>query len=352
MKPATTTIMNNKVLLALSGGVDSSVALSILQKQGYEVEALCIKMSDKHNKTVAAAEKAAAHLSVKLHIVSAEELFSSVVIKNFAEKYLSGKTPNPCIICNPLVKFRVLYDFAMKHGFNKIATGHYAKISELGGKKYISPAKNLQKDQSYMLYRLPEEIINHLLFPLGDIEDKNAIRNMATDENMPSANSPDSQEICFIENENYADFIERNFGRCKRGLFVGPKGENLGKNKGIINYTIGQRKGLGIAYSEPIFVKKIDAESGNVFLCRSGEEFFSKVILEDVFLPHPLENNNFSADVKIRYSAKTAKADISVSENTATVVFTTPQRACCPGQSVVFYKDGVVLGGGFIKESV
>ena len=342
----------SKVFLALSGGVDSSVALSFLKNEGHNVEALCLKMSALHDKTLSAAEKAAAHLSVPLHIVNAEELFESVVVKNFAEEYLSGRTPNPCIVCNPAVKFRLLYDFAVKNGFDKIATGHYATIRNINGKNYIGVAANIKKDQSYMLYRLPSEIIDRLIFPLGETKDKSVVRDAAVKENLPSAENPDSQEICFIENETYADFIERNFSKSKKGCFIGPKGEVLGEHKGIMHYTVGQRKGLSLSYSEPIYVKKIDSESGNVFLCRSGEEYFSGVRLKGVFLPHPIEKTEFKANVKIRYSAKTSEAEIKLSGDTAEVIFKEPQRACCPGQSAVFYSGDIVIGGGFISENI
>lgn len=338
--------------MALSGGVDSSVAASILKAEGHDVEALCIKMSPLHNTTVAAAEKAAARFSMPIHILDGEELFKDIVISDFVNEYKNGRTPNPCIICNRSVKFHLLYDYAVKNGFDKIATGHYAKIKNVDGKNYIAVAENLKKDQSYMLYRLPSHIIDSLIFPLGSIETKEDVRAVAKSDDLPSANAPDSQEICFIENEGYADYIERNFGPSLGGRFIGPNGEDLGKHKGIMNYTIGQRKGLGIAYSEPIYVKEIDHKSGNISLCRSGEEFFSGVKLKGVFLPHPIGEKSFSAKVKIRYAAKPETAEISLTEDGGVVLFNKSLRACCPGQSVVFYKDDVVLGGGFIDENI
>lgn len=341
----------SKVLIALSGGVDSSVVASILKNEGHEVEALCLKMSPLHSSAVEAAQRVADNLGIKLNVLDGRELFDSVVVSDFISEYENGRTPNPCIVCNPLVKFKLLYDFAKENGFEQIATGHYAKIEEFEGKKYVAVAKNLKKDQSYMLYRLPKEILDMLLFPLGEFEDKSEVRKSAENEGLSSAKAPDSQEICFIEGD-YAEYLEKSSAAIKKGSFIGPEGENLGAHKGIIHYTIGQRKGLGVSYSCPVYVKKIDKENGNVYLCRGGEEYFGGVILNKLFFPYSLPEKKFETLVKVRYSAKVTKAFVEILENeTARVTFSEPVRACCPGQSVVFYKDGIVLGGGVISEN-
>lgn len=340
-----------KVLIALSGGVDSSVVASILKNEGHEVEALCLKMSPLHSSAVSAAEEVAKNLGIKLHVLDGRELFNRVVVSDFISEYEKGRTPNPCIVCNPLVKFKLLYDFAVENGFDKIATGHYSKIEEFEGRKYISVAKNIKKDQSYMLYRLPKEILDMLLFPLGEFEDKREVRKSALNEGLSSAKAPDSQEICFIEGD-YTEYLKNASAEIKKGSFIGPEGENLGPHKGIIHYTIGQRKGLGVSYNQPVYVKKIDKENGNVYLCRGGEEYFEGVILNKLFFPYPLDKKNFRTAVKVRYSAKTTEAEVEILDNeTARVTFSEPVRACCPGQSAVFYQNGLVLGGGVISES-
>lgn len=342
----------SRILVALSGGVDSSVVVSLLKREGHDVEALCLKMSPLHSKAVEAAKKAAEALNITLHVLDASELFSDTVISDFVSEYKSGRTPNPCIVCNPGVKFKLLGDFAAENGFDRIATGHYANIKEIGGKKYISVAKNIKKDQSYMLYRLDKEIIDRLVFPLGSYESKDDVRAEAGLSSLPSASSPDSQEICFIEGD-YADYIEENFGKGAGGNFIGPEGENLGRHKGVIHYTVGQRKGLSVSYRAPLYVKEIDKESGNIRLCLSGGEFFKGVKLRKVFFPHGAPAKEFLCAVKVRYSAKLTEAAVKLSENgEAEVLFSSPVRASCPGQSAVFYRDGVVLGGGIIIENM
>ena len=340
----------SKILIALSGGVDSAVVAEKLKNDGHKVEGLFLKMSPLHENGEEAAKSTADALGIPLHIENATDLFSSVVISDFLNEYLSGRTPNPCIICNPLVKFKLLYDFAVKNGLEKIATGHWANLKEENGKNYVSVARNRKKDQSYMLYRLPKEILDMLIFPLGNISDKAEVREIARNASLPNFASPDSQEICFIEGD-YSEYIKDRCKNIKSGFFIGPEGENLGRHKGIINYTVGQRKGLGVSYNSPLYVKSINAENGNVYLCRSGEEYFTHLYLSKVFFPYA-EENAFTASVKVRYSASGEEAKVTVLENgDAEVVFSRPVRAACPGQSAVFYRGDTVIGGGIILSS-
>jgi tRNA-specific 2-thiouridylase len=341
----------SKVLIALSGGVDSAVVAERLKSEGHEIEGLFLKMSPLHENAAPAAKNTADALGIPLNIEDATDLFSSVVISDFLSEYSSGRTPNPCIVCNPLVKFKLLYDFAIKNGFEKIATGHWANIAEENGKKYISVAANRKKDQSYMLYRLPKEIIDMLIFPLGSVSDKAEVREIAKNASLPNFSAPDSQEICFVEGD-YTEYIKERLKDIRSGCFIGPEGENLGCHKGIIHYTVGQRKGLGVSYNSPLYVKSINAENGNVHLCRSGEEYFSSLYLNKVFFPYEPEEKTFSSSVKVRYSASGEEAEVRVFENgEAEVLFSRPVRAACPGQSAVFYRGNTVIGGGMILNS-
>ena len=347
--PATTN--KKRVLLALSGGVDSSLCAHLLKEQGYEVEALCLKMSCHHEQTVKEAKAVASQLGLPFHSIDATEIFEKTVVADFVGKYESGKTPNPCTFCNKEVKFRLLYDFAKENGFDHIATGHYAKIKKINGRSYIAEAKSLKKDQSYMLYRLPSSIIESLILPLGDM-DKDEVRAEALKRGIVSANKPDSQDICFIPDGDYVGFLNSQNVRNTLGRFIGPEGEDLGAHKGIISYTVGQRKGLGIAYKEPLYVTNINSSNGNVYLGVSGSEFYNGAKVEKVFINGELDGIKCDCLVKVRYSSKKSEATVELSDGgKATVYFKEKQRAVCPGQSMVFYNGDVVLGGGDIESN-
>lgn len=402
-----TSMKKNKVVLGLSGGVDSTAAALILKEKGYEVTGLYFDVfggSAKSEEGRAKAETAAEQLGIKFIYRDLSDEFREKVIGNFCSEYSCGRTPNPCIVCNPDVKFRVLLETADREGAQYIATGHYAGTyhDEATDTWLIRRAANEAKDQSYMLYRLGQEVVSRLLLPLNDVDDKEKIRDIARKNDMKNAEAKDSQEICFIEaDDNYKDFLKRRGYETPEGDFVDAQGNVLGRHKGILNYTIGQRKGLGIALGKPAFVTAIDGVKDQVVLgdnadlfktevCSSGNVMFG--VRTDVA---PMEGSleKGSPDVtkaetsggvctaedggsvagngggqvcqtipdelkawlgdgiraKIRYAAKPAEASVTLLDDGRIMAsFSEPQRAPTPGQSIVFYKGDLVIGGGFI----
>lgn len=341
---------NNNVMLALSGGVDSSVCVHILREMGYSVKAVVMKMSDAHNSTVDAAKKVAEQFDIPITVLDLRKEFNKTVIKPFIKSYQMAETPNPCIICNPLIKFYHLKKEAEKQGCDYIATGHYAKIGEKNGRFFIKKAESDKRDQSYMLYRLPQDILSSLILPLGEYS-KDEIRNKARELSLFSANSPDSQDNCFIPDNDYASYILNHGGENKIGNFISPEGKILCKHKGIIHYTVGQRKGLNIALGQPVFVNKIDASTGDVFLTYRGGQMKDNITVKDcVFMLKESLTEPIKADVKIRSAAKAQSALLTpVDEKTVSVLFDSKVSAPAKGQSAVFYIGDSVLGGGFIK---
>lgn len=340
----------DKILVALSGGVDSSVTLQILRDQGFDVSAVVIRFSPAHDKAVEAAKEVAKQLNVPLSVADCTDLFERSVIEPFCESYCGGETPSPCVICNPLVKFRALCEAADEMGIELVATGHYARVEERDGMYHVAKAVSEARDQSYMLYRLSQSVLRRLCLPLGEFH-KEDIREMARGLGLASADTPDSQEICFIPDGDYAAFIQARGISDKQGRFIGPCGEDLGAHKGVSHYTVGQRKGLGIAYGEPVFVKRIEA-SGDIRLAKSGDEFFRGVVLSDLFRT---DETAFQPgerfEIKIRSRAVPAPCEVSsLHDSGMTVVFDEPLRAPAPGQSAVFYDGDIVIGGGIIRE--
>ncbi len=366
------TLKKNKVVLGLSGGVDSTAAALLLQEKGYEVvglyfdiEAECSSCKDagseKGSQSLSGrkrAEKVAEQLGIEFIYRNVSAEFENIVIGNFCSEYACARTPNPCIVCNPTVKFKTLLDAADEVGAYHIATGHYADTyydeeSELW---YVKKAANEKKDQSYMLYRLSQEAISRLILPLNEIDDKEQVREMAREKALINAEAKDSQEICFIDaDDNYKDFLRRRGITAPKGDFVDPEGNVLGRHNGILDYTIGQRKGLGIALGKPAFVTEIDADNNRVVLGDNADLFKTEVISSDnIFFGGCGADKNYleSLDItaKIRYAAKPAQAKLCFLEDgRVKTIFKDAQRAPTPGQSIVFYIDDLVLGGGFIE---
>lgn len=334
----------DKVLIGMSGGVDSSVTVRILQEQGFAVQGAVIRFSPAHDAAVTAAQATADTLKIPLHVIDAQQAFETNVILPFCENYCSGRTPNPCIACNPLVKFRLLAEKADELGCAFIATGHYARVEvDADGISRIAVPASAARDQSYMLYRLPQDILCRLVLPLGEFE-KDDIREMARELQLACADAPDSMEICFIPDGDYSAYIRARGFTPKAGRFIGPDGEDLGAHAGVDHYTVGQRKGLGIAAGRPLFVKAI-LPSGDIQLAETGQEYSTRMTLTDLATPNgePLAAGEYL--VKIRSAAKPTPCRY---DGNGGVSFPEPVRAPAPGQSAVFYRDGLVYGGGII----
>ena len=336
-----------KILVGISGGVDSAFAAKKLMLEGHDVEGAVLVM---HQHTeVDAAREAAESVGIKLHEIDCTTAFEEIK-KNFVNEYINARTPNPCIICNERVKFRILFDFAMANGFDAIATGHYARLVVSDGRYALAMPEDSRKEQTYMLYRLPQEILSKLVLPLAE-GTKSEIRSIAEEQGISAANREDSQEICFLPEGNHTEYIESVAGKCPEGDFVDSQGKILGRHKGIIHYTVGQRKGLGISLGERAFVTEIDPITNRVTLSpnMAGK---TTVNLSDVVysgMPSPNEETEVTLDVKLRYTAPLVKATAHLyPDGRATLTLASSQKFA-PGQSAVLYRDGVVMLGGFIK---
>ena len=348
---------NKKVLLGMSGGVDSSVSAVLLQENGYEVIGATMELfkcgSCCNVNTNMDAKNVCNQIGVPHFIYDFQKEFREYVINDFIDCYSNCKTPNPCIECNKYMKFGLMWKKAKELGCNYIATGHYAKTeySKEYGRWVLKKSNAGKKDQSYVLWNMPKELVSHILFPLSDFEDKSQIREIANKHNLKVANKPDSEDICFVPDGNYKRFLEENSSlKPKQGNIVNSKGEVLGKHTGLYNYTIGQRKGLGISNSVPLFVLGFNPTKNEVIVGEESELYKKEILVNDINLLLIDElKDEMEVEVKTRYSAKQAKAKISMKdENTIKVVFDEPQRALTPGQSAVFYVGDIVLGGGKI----
>ena len=341
-----------KILVGMSGGLDSTYAALKLINEGHDVSGAVAVM---HGHTeIEGAREAARALGISLYELDATDMFD-VVKENFVSEYSRGRTPNPCIICNPLVKFRVLADFAKANGFDRIATGHYAKVvlrSDNGVERYtLARARDSRKDQTYMLHRLPQDILSMLVLPLGD-EIKTEVREKAREAGLKAAEQKDSQEICFIPDGDYASYIEDIKGPFSEGNFVLEDGTVIGRHKGLIRYTVGQRKGLGVSYGERIFVSRIDAVKNEIVLSTEGS-FTDRVTVSDIVfsgISQPEKDESLRVEVKLRYLAKPVWATaVFLGDGRAELLLDTPEKAVTPGQSAVMYDGDVLLAGGFIE---
>ena len=346
-----------KVLLGMSGGVDSSVSAVLLKEQGYEVVGTTLELfvgsSCCNINTYLDAKKVCQEIGIPHFTFDYKEDFKKYVIDDFINCYSNCKTPNPCIECNKYLKFGFLYDKAKDFGCDYIASGHYAKTeySEKYGKWVLKKSNAGKKDQSYVLWSIPKELLENIIFPLGNFESKDEIRKIAKEHNLKVASKPDSEDICFIPDGNYKKFLENNSNiKPKEGNIVNIDGNVLGKHTGLYNYTIGQRKGLGISNPVPLFVLGFNKEKNEVIVGEENKLYKKELVVNDInLLLFDKIDNWLEVDVKTRYSSKFAKAKIKQKDdNTIEVIFEEPQRAITPGQSAVFYIDDIVVGGGKI----
>lgn len=352
------------VFVAMSGGVDSSVAALLLQQAGHKISGVNLRMF--HNEdlgqspgktccSLADAEDAglvARRLGAPFYVFDVSQVFRSTVIRDFIEEYQNGRTPNPCAVCNQTVKFGALLDRVRVLGADYLATGHYARVEQdaATGRYLLKRGLDRSKDQSYFLYMLTQEQLAHTLFPLGSLE-KTQVRQLAEAHGLVNAHKHDSQDICFVPDGDYAAFIERTVGSPSLpGNFVDQKGQVLGHHRGIIRYTHGQHKGLGLSTSEPLYVLEKDAVSNTIRLGLDSDLWSQTLTAEQfnwVSIPEPTEP--IAVTVKTRYSQREAAAIArSLPGDRCQVTFEEPQRAITPGQAVVLYQEEIVVGGGTI----
>ena len=350
-----------KALIAMSGGVDSSVAAYIMKEEGFDCIGCTMKLYDNadagvsRDKTccslddVEDARSVAARLGMPYYVFNFSDDFREKIICKFIDSYERGRTPNPCIDCNRYMKFAKLCERARILGCDFIVTGHYARIYKEGEKYVLKKALDETKDQSYVLYNLTQDILAHTRFPLGEMK-KSETREIAEKCGFINAKKPDSQDICFVPDGDYARVIELNTGKkYPPGDFVDKNGNVLGRHKGIIHYTIGQRKGLGVSAAAPLYVIKIDVEKNTVILGDNEDLFSDTATVEDFnFISGEAPTAPFRCSAKIRYRQKEQPATAYPDGGKVKIVFDAPQRAITPGQAAVLYSGDTVIGGGTI----
>ncbi len=355
------TMAKEKVVVAMSGGVDSSVAAALLKQQGYDVTGMMLRLWSEPGKeesnrcctpdAMAQARRVAAKLDIPFYVIDAKEVFKETVVQYFLDGYARGETPNPCLICNRQIRWTFLLDHALALGAQYMATGHYVRRQVANdGNVHLLRAVDHSKDQSYVLHVLNQDKLKHALFPVGDYP-KPEIRAIAESFGLSTASRKDSQDLCFLAGDDYRNFLQRNAAEMlKPGEIITPDGKVIGQHNGLANYTIGQRKGLGIASPVPLFVITKQAV-GNTLVVGTQEELgFTELTARDVnWTSGGAPREPFRAQVKIRYTAKEVEALVSPLEGEqVSVRFDAPVRDVTAGQAAVFYQGDVMLGGGII----
>lgn len=339
-----------KVLVGLSGGVDSSVCAALLKKQGHEVAGATMRLFDGATPEDDA-RRVAEHLGIKHFVLDFFDTFKEKVTEDFRHAYQSGRTPNPCVLCNAYLKFGAMADTAREMGFDAVATGHYVK-KVFDGTYKLCRSDSGKKDQSYFLYRLTQSQLAHAVFPLADMN-KELVRMLAEELSLPVAQKKDSQEICFVPNDDYGAYLAASGVTASPGPVCLCDGTQIGQHNGLIHHTVGQRKGLGIAYEHPLYVLSLDTESNTLYVGKDSDLFASELTLCDVnWISGAPPISPIRVCAKIRYGDTAAPATVYPEENgLVRVVFDAHKRAICPGQSTVFYDGDTVLGGGIITKN-
>ena len=346
----------------MSGGVDSSVAAALLKEQGYDVIGMMLRLWSEPGKedsnrcctpdSMAQARRVAAKLDIPFYVIDAKNVFRETVVQYFLDGYARGETPNPCLICNRQIRWTFLLEHALALGADYMATGHYVRIrKDERGKSQLLRAVDKSKDQSYVLHVLRQEQLKHALFPVGDYP-KTEIRAIAEKHGLPTASRKDSQDLCFLAGEDYRNFLERNAAEMLQpGEILTREGQPVGRHTGLANYTIGQRKGLGLASPVPMYVLGKNSATNTLIVGTQDELGSRELIARDVnWLSGETPREPFRAEVKIRYTAREAAAVVTpVDGNQAQVTFDSPQRDITAGQAAVFFQGDLLIGGGIIS---
>ena len=341
-----------QVVVAMSGGVDSSLAAALLKEAGYEVSGVYMQLCSDQNRerTIADLEHTCQILNIPLYKLNFETELQSLVIDYFCREYSLGRTPNPCIACNQHIKFGLLLNKVLQMGADYLATGHYARIDHSPNGYRLLKAADLTKDQSYFLYTLGQKELQYLLLPLGNLR-KVEVRGLAAQMSLPTHARRDSQDVCFIPDNDYRSFLASRLP-LKSGDIVDTEGKVLGKHNGLAQYTIGQRRGLGLASNKPLYVIRLDATSNRLVVGAEDQLLSDTLIASKLsWVSGKAPNEPVNIMAKVRYKSLEAKARLRLNNGVAEAKFYQPQRAIAPGQAAVFYQDDVILGGGIIQDA-